>query len=175
MFLYFRFGLNDIIMPEPKRLRYFLGHFINYWLFCSNYYDLYTEQLNGVDEHANQRIKMEEKIKEYQRQNEELKMKKASSQMKSQKLKAKIDHDKSKLAKLTEDVNALTQETHSVKEKLNQVKQTENQLTKETEELEKTEIRLKSISKADEIKHELEEKIGKFYFLKNLFYFVEKN
>ena len=169
MFLHFRFGLNDILMPEPKRLRYFLGHFINYWLFCSNYYDLFTEQINEVDEHANQKIKMEEKIKEYQRQNEELKMKKASSQMKSQKLKAKIDHDKSKLAKLTEDVHALTQETHLVKEKLHQVKQTENQLTKETEELETTEMRLKSISKADEIKHELEGKIGKYYLILPIF------
>merc|ERR1711935_324994 len=33
------FSFNDLVSPEPKRLRFFLGHFINYWLLCNSQHD----------------------------------------------------------------------------------------------------------------------------------------
>ena len=35
------FGLNDLLTPETRRLKYFLSHFINYWLLCNSQYPQY--------------------------------------------------------------------------------------------------------------------------------------
>ena len=109
---------------------------------------------------ANQISQLEENIKKFQKHNEELKMSKASSAMKSQKLKDKIAQDKQKVTKLSEDVNAFAHQTQMVKEELQKAKQKEAELLKQNDELEKTELRLKTISKADETKQELEDKLN---------------
>ena len=35
------FGLHDLLTPESRRLKYFLSHFINYWLLCNSQYQGY--------------------------------------------------------------------------------------------------------------------------------------
>ena len=156
----YSFGLNDIIQPEPKRLRYFLSHFINFWLFCNAHYNQFSEVNDEVMVKANHVSQLEENIKKFQKHNEELKMSKASSAMKSQKLKDKIAQDKQKVTKLSEDVNAFAHQTQLVKEELHSAKQKEAELLKQNDELEKTELRLKTMSKADETKQELEDKLN---------------
>ena len=59
-------------------------------------------------------MKYEESIKKYHKQNEELKVQKASHAMKSEKIKEKIAHDQEKMNKLSGDVNAITTESQMV-------------------------------------------------------------
>merc|ERR1719411_1920348 len=82
--------------------------------------------------------------------------------MKSQNLRSAIAHNQEKLGELTKDVNALGHETDAIKTELQNTKELEAALNKETSELEHNEMRLKAISKADEIKNELEGKIESF-------------
>ena len=60
------------------------------------------------------KMKYEESIKKYHKQNEELKVQKASHAMKSEKIKEKIAHDQEKMNKLSGDVNAITTESQMV-------------------------------------------------------------
>ena len=89
----------------------------------------------------------------------QLRKNKATSEIKAEKLQTKINHDKNKLEKLTEDCKSLQEEIEKVKEKLSGVKEKEIQYHAEIKTLEKTEFRLKTISKADETKQDLETKL----------------
>jgi len=155
----YKFGLNDIIMPTYKRLRWFLCHFANYWLFMNNYYSLYEQTYQKVEGQANEKLDIEDRIRQYQKYTQQLQMEKASTAMKSQNLRSAIAHNQEKLGELTKDVNALGHETDAIKTELQNTKELEAALNKETSELEHNEMRLKAISKADEIKNELEGKI----------------
>merc|ERR1711962_1981795 len=162
------FGFKDLTAPEPKRLRFFLSHFINYWLLCSSQHPKFREISNEVEKKALEKIEYEDAIENFKAKNTELKKNKASSAMKAEKLRSKIDHDKEKLQKLTDDVTSLGEKINSVKEK-------ETKHFDQIKVLEKNEFRLKTISKADETKQELEtqletlksEEQGKLYQVKN--------
>ena len=145
-------------MPTYKRLKFFLCHFVNYWLFMNGNYHLYDQTYKNVEGQANEKVDIEDRIRQYKKYNQQLQMEKASSAMKSQNLRSAIAHNKEKLGKLTDDVNALGHETDAIKGELQNTKEIETELNRETSELEHNEIRLKAISKADEIKHELEGK-----------------
>ena len=166
LFCSYKFGLNDIIMPTYKRLRWFLCHFANYWLFMNNYYSLYEQTYQKVEGQANEKLDIEDRIRQYQKYTQQLQMEKASTAMKSQNLRSAIAHNQEKLGELTKDVNALGHETDAIKTELQNTKELEAALNKETSELEHNEMRLKAISKADEIKNELEGKI-KYDFINN--------
>lgn len=176
------FSFNDLVSPEPKRLRFFLGHFINYWLLCNSQHDKFTEISNEVEKKAVEKIEYEETIEKFKAKNIELKKNKASSAMKAEKLRSKIDHDKDKLNKLTEDVTSLGKKIDSVKEELASAKDKESEQFNEIKALEKNEFRLKTISKADETKQELETQLqtlkneteGKLYQVKNYQHKAEK-
>ena len=172
LFCSYKFGLNDIIMPTYKRLRWFLCHFANYWLFMNNYYSLYEQTYQKVEGQANEKLDIEDRIRQYQKYTQQLQMEKASTAMKSQNLRSAIAHNQEKLGELTKDVNALGHETDAIKTELQNTKELEAALNKETSELEHNEMRLKAISKADEIKHELEGKI-KYDFMNNVSSFLK--
>jgi len=155
----FRFGLNDIIMPEHKRLKYFLDQFVNYWLFCNYIHEQFKETYENAKQKSDQKMQFETNIRIFRKRNEELKVDKANIAMKSQKLKDKLAQDKAKVEKLSEDVSAFNHQTAQVKEELQNYKEKEAQLMKCNEELEKNETRLKTIADADGIKHELESKL----------------
>ena len=135
-----------------------------------------------VEQKAKQKIDYEEAIENLKAKNVELRKNKASSAMKSEKLRSKIDHDKNKLGKLTEDVASLQEKIGSVKTELSDAKQTESEHYNQIKTLEKNEFRLKTISKADETKQELEtqletlksEEEGKLYQVKNYQHKAEK-
>ena len=146
-------------MPDPKRLRYFLSHFVNFWLFCNANYDQFSQANEEINAKVNRKFELEAKIEKYHKLNEELKVSKANLAMKTQKMKEKIEQDKVKIAKLGDDVTNFTQQAQAVKEELKVVQGTEVQLLQEKDQLVKNELRLKTISKADEIKQELEEKL----------------
>ena len=125
----------------------------NQYLKCNNanFFSGVTEE---VEQKAKQKIDYEEAIENLKAKNVELRKNKASSAMKSEKLRSKIDHDKNKLGKLTEDVASLQEKIGSVKTELSDAKQTESEHYNQIKTLEKTEFRLKTISKADETKQE---------------------
>ena len=150
------FSINDLLSPESKRLKYFLSHFVNFWLFQNSHYHLYTSLLQEVEQKEDKRAQLDEKIESFKHHNNELRKNKASSEMKAEKIKAKIEHDKEKLMKLTEDVKSLTEELSHVKENLIDAKEKESDFGNQIKGLEKNEFRLKTISKADETKQELE-------------------
>ena len=144
------------------------------------------EKISGVteevDQKAKQKIDYEDAIENLKAKNVELRKNKASSAMKAEKLQSKIDHDKNKLGKLTEDVASLQEKIGSVKTELSGAKQTETEHFNQIKTLEKTEFRLKTISKADETKQELEtqletlksEEEGKLYQVKSYQHKAEK-
>jgi len=155
----FRFGLNDIIMPEHQRLKYFLSQFVNYWLFCNYIHEQFKETYENAKQKSDQKMQFETNIRIFRKRNEELKVDKANIAMKSQKLKDKIAQEKAKVEKLSEDVSVFNQQTAQVKEELQGYREKEAELMKCNEDLEKNETRLKTISDADGIKHELESKL----------------
>merc|ERR1712018_351335 len=79
--------------------------------------------------------------------------------MKAEKIRAKMDHDKDKLAKLSQDCTSLSEEIDRVKERLLGAKEKERESHTEMKILEKNEFRLKTISKADETKQDLEKQL----------------
>ena len=80
-------------MPTYKRLRWFLCHFANYWLFMNNYYSLYEQTYQRVEGQANEKVDIEDRIRQYQKYTQQLQMEKASSAMKSQNLRSAIAHN----------------------------------------------------------------------------------
>ena len=169
------FGFNDLVSPEARRLRFFLCHFINYWLLCNNLHNKFTEVTNDVEKKAMEKIELEEAIEGYKVKNNDLRKNKASAAMKGEKLREKIDHDKNMLNQLTEDVKSLGDKVTSVKDELSSAVEKEAEHLNQIKALEKNEFRLKTISKADETKQELEtqletlksEEEGKLYQVKN--------
>merc|ERR1719228_72454 len=121
------FGLNDLLSPEPRRLRFFLSHFINYWLLCNSQHQKFVEISNEVEKKAMEKVEYEESIEKFKAKNAELRKNKASSAMKAEKLRSKIDHDKNKLNKLTEDVTSLGDKINCVKEELASAREKESE------------------------------------------------
>ena len=152
----FIFSLDDIMDPDPKRLKFFISHYINYWLFCNVHYDQFSDMMKQVSSYSDKKLEYEDFIKELKQSNEELRQTKASSAMKAEKLKGKIVHDSSKLAKLTGDVQAMTEKTEAVKGQTAKMKQDENDLNVKNKEIEASVLRLKTIARGDETKQELE-------------------
>ena len=154
-----RFSLNDILHPESKRIKYFLGHFVNYWLFCNNHFERFHGVDAEVEEKASQRVQFVDKIDEYKKKNAEIRKSKYSSAKKEEKLREKIAQDMEKLKKLTEDASALKEEINVVKEELASYKEQESEYEGQGKILERSALRLKTISKQDEIKQELENQL----------------
>ena len=88
--------------------------------------------------------------------------------MKAEKLRTKLDHDKDKLAKLTQDCQALQEDIERVKARLSSAKEDECQYHTEMKTLEKNEFRLKTIAKADETKQDLEKQLEDLKLRKRL-------
>ena len=153
------FGFNDLAKPESKRLKIFLSHFINYWLLCNSHFTRFSQVAEQVDRKASEKIEFEEQIENFKAKNIQLRKNKASSAMKAEKLRTKLDHDKDKLAKLTQDCQALQEDIERVKGRLSSAKEDECQYHTEMKTLEKNEFRLKTIAKADETKQDLEKQL----------------
>ena len=157
------FGMNDLVTPDSKRLRYFLCQFVNYWLFCNTYYEEFASEMSHVENKSKSRSDLDKKINEYKKKNADLNKSKATLALKKEKLDAKIRHGNEKLNKCTRQVDALQEERKIVKGNLSDA-QKEADMKKEVEQsTNKTALRLKSMAKADETKQELNaliEKLG---------------
>jgi hypothetical protein len=157
--LFFSFGFNDLIAPEAKRFRFFLSHFINYWLFCNAKYQNYSDVDNQVTGKAHTKTAYETAINDYKRSNADLRKSKASADMKADKINARVSHDRQKLEKLAEDVAFLNKDVQNTKDGLAKSKAEETDMNQQTQQLIRVEQRLKIVSKADETKNDLENEL----------------
>ena len=149
------FGMNDLLTPDSKRLRYFLSHFVNYWLFCNTYYEQFDSEVLHVENKFRSRSDLDNKINEYKKKNADLNKSKATLALKKEKLDAKIRHGNERVDKLTSQVNALEEEKKSVKGNLSDAQKEANAKKEVEQSTNKAALRLKSMAKADETKQEL--------------------
>ena len=153
------FGMNDLLQPESKRMKYFLSHFINYWLFCNSQYDVFLEIYTEVEAKANQGLKFDQMIEDAKKEKEDLRKTRATSAVKAEKLNGKMVNDKEKLQKLSEDAHNLKEKRDEVKKEISMMQDNETELDAELQQLEKNEFRLKSMAKSEELKQKMESQL----------------
>ena len=153
------FGLNDLLAPEPRRLKFFLSHFINYWLFCNNNYEEFESTVKQLEKKAGQKGQLENMINEYKKKNADLNKSKATSAMKKEKLSNKIKLGEKDIGELTDQINKMNEHGKMTKQQLLEAQELEHERKDNEEFLKKTALRLKSMAKADETKQELNSKL----------------
>ena len=155
----FVFGLNDLLAPEPRRLKFFLSHFINYWLFCNNNYEEFESTVQQVEKKARQRGQLENIINDYKKKNADLNKSKATSAMKKDKMVKKIEQGQEFIGQLTNNINEMNEHGKMTKQELLEAQELEHERKENEGFLTKTALRLKSMAKADETKQELNAKL----------------
>ena len=149
------FGMNDLLEPDPKRLRYFLSQFVNYWLVCNYYYEEFETEVRHVENKANSRTDLDHDINEYKKKNDDLKKSRATAAMKKEKLENKIAHADEKLKALSAQTQVLEEDKKVAKNNLLEAQNVAKTKMENERSVNKNALRLKSMAKADETKHEL--------------------
>ncbi len=157
----FRFGVNDLIAPEPKRIKFFMKQFINYFLFCNMHYPTFAEVSDRVDAIKADLAEKENKRHEFELQINRNRDERASRAVKSEKVQKNIDKVTSQINKLLETMEERKTETESIKAAVAEASADEAKLKETIATLEKTELSLKMMGRHDEIKHELDTELEK--------------
>ena len=173
------FGLSDLTKPEGPRLRRFLYHMANFWLFCNTKYDSTEEVKESVLVKVQRAKELNGKLKAVAKQVEALRTEIETIKVNNEKVATESEGNnallrrpattnavlflglESEVKDIKDDLVTLKTNVDEVKEKVLESQTKENELEKQLEKLEKEKKRLEMLVKCDKTKQDYESDLMK--------------